>query len=393
VGGLKVSERRHASLSEAARARDYVSGLTHEFYPYPGRFSPRFARAAILAFSKPGDIVLDPYMGGGTTVVEALANERHAVGVDINSLSLFLARVKTVPLSRKDEKAVLAWATSLSEQLSYRAPKEELLVQLNDRRTRNLSAPELRALKKAIAICLASSDELPSQRAQDFARCVTLRTAKVALDGRKIPQPLWVFRQRLLEYTRAMIEDMSVFRAAVGQRTQQPIRKLLNIDAADLAQDQFAACPRQHVDLVVTSPPYAGVHVLYHRWQVQGGRETPAPYWIARCEDGQGESYYNFGDRRESSLDTYFDVSLETLNSVRRVMRRGAYMVQMVAFADPRRHLPRYLRNMSRAGFVEARPPNGRRRIGRITPNRKWHARLKGETCGAREIVLVHRAT
>lgn len=33
--------------------------------------------------------------------------------------------------------------------------------------------------------------------------------------------------------------------------------------------------------LILTSPPYPGVHVLYHRWQVQGRKETPAPFWIA----------------------------------------------------------------------------------------------------------------
>ena len=41
--------------------------------------------------------------------------------------------------------------------------------------------------------------------------------------------------------------------------------------------------------LVVTSPPYPGVHVLYHRWQVDGRKEAPLPFMIANKLDGAGQ--------------------------------------------------------------------------------------------------------
>ncbi len=59
---------------------------------YPARFSPAFARAAIETFTKPGDLVLDPHVGGGTTLVEALALGRDAIGVDISALAEFVAK-------------------------------------------------------------------------------------------------------------------------------------------------------------------------------------------------------------------------------------------------------------------------------------------------------------
>jgi DNA methylase len=61
--------------------RRQVCGRTHNFYRYPARFSPRFARAAIQTFTRPGDLVLDPYVGGGTSLVEALAIGRDAIGI------------------------------------------------------------------------------------------------------------------------------------------------------------------------------------------------------------------------------------------------------------------------------------------------------------------------
>jgi DNA methylase len=70
---LRLSRTVQAALVAGARDNEPVHGLTHGFYKYPARFSPIFARAAIEAFTQPGDLVLDNHVGGGTTLVEALA--------------------------------------------------------------------------------------------------------------------------------------------------------------------------------------------------------------------------------------------------------------------------------------------------------------------------------
>jgi hypothetical protein len=49
-----------ALLRNALQDSSYISGETHDFYHYPARFSPRFARAAIETFSDAADCVLDP---------------------------------------------------------------------------------------------------------------------------------------------------------------------------------------------------------------------------------------------------------------------------------------------------------------------------------------------
>jgi DNA modification methylase len=150
-------------------------------------------------------------------------------------------------------------------------------------------------------------------------------------------------------------------------------------------------------DLVVTSPPYPGIHIIYHRWQVDGRRETPAPYWIAACTDGKGGSYYNFADRREQLDHGYFRELAHAFAGVRQVLRPGAIVVQLVAFNEPLRQLRRYLQTLEDAGFEEIRGDRhmGNRlhsRIWRTIPGRSWHASLKGELPSAREVVLIHRA-
>jgi len=83
------------SVRTAAADQSPVAGTTHAFYRYPARFSPVFARACIEHLSDPGDTVLDPYMGGGTTVVESLLTGRRAIGSDLNELAVFIASVLT----------------------------------------------------------------------------------------------------------------------------------------------------------------------------------------------------------------------------------------------------------------------------------------------------------
>ena len=91
----------------------------------------------IVNLAKPGDLVLDPFMGGGTTVIEALATGRRAIGLDINALAVLIARVKTTPLSVSDWRALEQWASgkklfALKAQRTYDPRTDNLPEQLRD---------------------------------------------------------------------------------------------------------------------------------------------------------------------------------------------------------------------------------------------------------------------
>lgn len=375
-------------LRRAATNRDPISGLTHCFYRYPARFSPVFARAAIEAFSKPGDTVLDPYMGGGTTILESMASGRRGIGVDVNELAVFVTRAKTTMLAEEERYALAVWANTCIVNISYCDSPPDLSRVLCDRRMFNLTLPRARPIKKFLALALHGLHVLPSISAQDFARCALLNTAQWALNGRKRSTSLSEFRTRLHETIHKMLDGELEFAKAAAQ---SPTPTLMTGNAADLK----TMIPNLNADLVVTSPPYPGIHMLYHRWQVDGRRETPAPYWITSCDDGHPPSFYNFADRRGPAVNNYFTESLRTLKGVRCGMKRGAFFVQMIAFAHPKSQLPRYLKNMNEAGFSEARLDDmGRhRRIWRNVPSRRWHANFKGKLTSSREVVLIHQAT
>ncbi len=168
-------------LLDAINDRNIVSGLTHDIYRYPARFSPSFAKAAIELFTEAGDTILDPFMGGSTSLVEALALGRHAVGIDINQLAVFLARVKTLLLSDEELESVRAWAELTIPDLSPRKPVvrhtfyQELGYQTNmPWRFRKVAEQALNN-----AMDLLEGDLLLA------ARCVVLKTVQWAVDCKK----------------------------------------------------------------------------------------------------------------------------------------------------------------------------------------------------------------
>lgn len=383
--------KQFQEIRQAAQSEKPVEGLTHCHYKYPARFSPEFVGATIEALSDVGDVVLDPYMGGGTTIVEALARSREAIGCDLNSLSVFVTKVKTTTLAHRDTLELMAWASKIVPTLNYHDCPEQLAAVICEARTRNLDLPRARPIKKLVALALITIDELSSDSAQDFARCALLNASQWALNGKRNNATAAEFRSRITCTTLEMLDGM---RSLAAKLPKVPTRPLLLHGSSERLSMQERFANGAKVDLVVTSPPYPGVHVLYHRWQVDGRKESPAPYWIANCLDGQGASYYTFGGRTQRGQGNYFEASLKTLESIREVMREGAPIVQMIAFSDPSRQLPRYLRNMKRAGFQELRTRSiAFRRIWRGVPGRSWHAELHGDTSSSREVVLIHSAS
>jgi len=61
---------------------------------YRGNFSPFVAKNIILRYSKEGDLVLDQFVGGGTTLIECKLNNRNAIGIDINPSAVELTTKK-----------------------------------------------------------------------------------------------------------------------------------------------------------------------------------------------------------------------------------------------------------------------------------------------------------
>lgn len=391
---LPISNEKQLSFVEAAQDQSPIDGLTHNFYRYPARFSPTFVRSAIETFTRPGDLVLDPYVGGGTSLVEAQALGRHAIGVDISELAEFVATVKTTVYTSAECDRLAAWASELSSAIDLRRPSVRLTEYAARGYYNHLNTSSRWRLRKAIEQALEHATRFPTARLELFGRCVVLRTAQWALDSRKHLPTLSEFRCRLVENANEMAASARAYSAIVSSQANRPKVSIFNRSAAGIDSDH-AFGSKKKPKLIITSPPYPGVHVLYHRWQVDGRKEAPLPFMIANKLDGAGSSYYTMGDRKFPELQTYFDNIRATTKSIVALASRDTTFVQMVAFSDASWQLPRYLQVMADVGLSEVFLPvlRGTRdgRLWRSVPNRRWYSDQRGETPGSQEVVLIHR--
>tara|TARA_Y100000031_G_scaffold157008_1_gene214930 strand:+ start:9428 stop:10591 length:1164 start_codon:yes stop_codon:yes gene_type:complete len=73
----------------------------HYIVPYQACFAPQIPQFFIKRYSKPRDVVLDPFCGRGTTVFEANQLDRIGVGVDISPLAIQIAKSKLKKVTLK----------------------------------------------------------------------------------------------------------------------------------------------------------------------------------------------------------------------------------------------------------------------------------------------------
>jgi len=369
-------------LEATYRSRRQIKGLTHDLYRYPARFSAELAAAVIEQFSSPGDLVLDPFMGAGTSAVEALSRGRRFAGFDINPLAVLLTDVKTTPLSDKHHRELELWAKTTDAT----GPMPAL-----DARAKNAPIDIVDWFRPMVANAAVLSDP----RLQKAARAVLIDVGQRSLDGRSKPVDPAMLPAMLRRSLSTLRVGLHEFESRVIRSGSKPSetsrRRIIRCGSAqDLARSRGLNRLAGRVSLVVTSPPYPGIHVLYHRWQVRGRAETPFPYWLANLQDGLGPTHYTMGGRSRLGEGRYFDSILEAWTGVRRLLREGAIVVQVLAFAAPDRQLTRYLAMLEEAGFTRRRDlePEGWREV----PNRRWYFRVQPDRGQAREVLLVHQA-
>ena len=125
-----------------------------------------------------------------------------------------------------------------------------------------------------------------------LAKCILLRTAQWALDMRQeVPSADELAESRPTmahQMIEARTEATSRYRAADPSAAMafRPRSLIIQQGLPGLASNPSVV--RHGVDFALTSPPYPGVYVNYHRWKLGGRLEVPLPYFIAGQQDGHG---------------------------------------------------------------------------------------------------------
>ena len=100
----------------------------HKLSPYVGGFPPALARFFVLSLSDPGGVVLDPFSGRGTTMLETLLCGREGIATDAFEYAYVLSRAKAEPLALDELETYLRAKLAEAARVEVALDNEDLRV-------------------------------------------------------------------------------------------------------------------------------------------------------------------------------------------------------------------------------------------------------------------------
>jgi DNA methylase len=251
-------------VNEFWTSKQRAASSLHEV-SYRACFKPQLPRFFIERFTKPGDVVYDPFMGRGTSVVEAALLGRTPVGCDVNPLSAILAAPRLSPPTLEEvvarlEQLDLSTAASIPEDLSvfYHPITLRSICALREyllKREANGSLDNLDRWIRMVAVNRLTGHSpgffsvysMPPNQAVSIAA-----QAKINATLGQVP-PHRDVRALITSKTKSLLSDCDSAARAVLLRSSQ---RATLITGPSRATPQLA---NRSVSLIVTSPPFLDV--------------------------------------------------------------------------------------------------------------------------------------
>lgn len=306
--------------------------LTHNLHPYPAKFIPQIPGHCIAKLSLPGELVLDPFGGSGTTALEAVRLGRRALSVDANAVGTLIGRVKTCNLDRTATRALHAIRSVLTTRL-FDLPDAGALCKEN-----NEYIPEIPNIDKwfpitsrgELAVIRSRIARMESDKARDIALLalsrIVLAVSFQDSETRYSSKPREIPQGEALK--RFLIALDAIVRNVV--RTQAVLRYgVCEFITADTRQLGRGIRKPDSVDLIVTSPPYgnANDYHLYHRFRLLWLGHDPAQ--LGKIEIGSHLRH----QKESSGFDSYLAEMEQSLTGMHKLLRAGRYAVLVVGDA------------------------------------------------------------
>jgi SAM-dependent methyltransferase len=300
--------------AKALLAAGEVDRYTHGFHTWPAQLHPDAAALLVRQFG--GERLLDPFCGGGTVLVEALAAGKRAVGRDISPVAVMVSRGRTNAMSEEQLTAVRSAARKLTEgaRKAQMLPPEHILQAVRRWYPQHVLC-ELESLRQGIEaadpavrpslrFCFSSILVKTSYRRSDTS-------AQREVHERPAQTAAILFHKKVREYGRRV----AALREAVPAGTPAP--EIAIGDARRIELDQ-------PVDAVITSPPYPSTYDY-------GPMQHLRHIWL-ELEDADGE----IGARRswrlgsEEAQRRWVEDTRSWMGRAASLLRPGGHLVVVI---------------------------------------------------------------
>lgn len=245
------------------------SYATHNFHAFPAKFPPQLPKKFINGLTLPGEIVLDPMSGSGTTILEALLLGRHGLGIDIDPIALNLTKVKVTPL---DPGKLMRSAESIIECARHNFSKNK------DRLNSELETRFDPSTQKFIDYWFNEETQLELMSLIDPIERITdwnlRRFFRIGLSSIIITKSGGVSLAYDLAHTRPHKIKDKIPRSALEEFQRRINKNIQNISKLNQGSGQATVLcgnvqamglAKESIDLIITSPPYASNAIDYMR--------------------------------------------------------------------------------------------------------------------------------
>ncbi|MBI4338953.1 MAG: class I SAM-dependent methyltransferase [Chloroflexi bacterium] len=296
----------------------------HRLHPYLGKFVPQLVEIFLRKY-KP-QMVVDPFCGSGTTLVEATALGINSYGSDISEFNCLLSRVKTAEYDTDHLEREIRNILQRSEGENQLRLLERTALYVASSYLADWYAPE------ALQELLAYKRLIADYRYQDVLNIILSRAARSSrltthydLDfpqrpqvepyecykHRRICKPTHNARQFLTRYSYDAVKRIREFASLRKPSHTQ-------IVCGDSREITFPAC-----DLVVTSPPYVGL-IDYHE------QHRYAYELLGLPQHTEAEIGSAARGNSQKAQKSYVDQIEEVFDNVKNSLTKGGHLVVVV---------------------------------------------------------------
>lgn len=243
---------------------------THGFHSYPGRFHPKLVRTLLEHdILKNANTVLDPFMGGGTTLVECMLHGKQALGNDLNPLALLVSAERCRMANSEHFRHLKAIVNQIKEHLD-----DQLLLKVKHRvnrkhlqKLKGFYAPHLFA---EMVQWVDAVDNLPRGPIRESMRAVF--SSLVVKFSNKLSDSSEEITNR--QMAKGSFGQWMVRKADELARMQEQFNRKLpaNLEPPRLVQSnvlELLPMQPQGVDTIITSPPYPGTYDYFNHHELR----------------------------------------------------------------------------------------------------------------------------